>query len=202
MVLHALIRSGIRTANRKEFINLGPGHAIGEAEEGRISAHSIGVAEEFNAADGGDKGDDFDAVDVLEPFFGNGAGGNAGNGLAGAGAAAAGAGFDGVLFEVGPVGVGGARVEINGFVAIVFWALVFVGDGEEDGGSEGAAEFGAGVDGYFVFFVAGSRDGGLAGPAAVELRLDVIFGEFEAGGAVVDDAGDGFAVGFARAGGG
>ena len=53
----------------------------------------------------------------------------------------------------------GARVQVNRLVAVVLGALVLVGDGEEDGRAEGAAEFGAGVDGYLVFFVAGRCDG-------------------------------------------
>lgn len=97
--------------------------------------------------------------------------------------------------------MGGAGVEVNGLGAVVVGPLVLVGDSEEDGGAEGAAKLGAGVDGDLVLFVSGGGDGGLAGAAAVELWLDVGFGEGEAGGAVVDDAGDGLAVGFTGTGG-
>lgn len=53
----------------------------------------------------------------------------------------------------------GARVEVNGLIAIVLGSLVLVGNCEEDGRAEGAAKFGAGVDGDSVLFVAGSCDG-------------------------------------------
>jgi aspartate aminotransferase-like enzyme len=95
--------------------------------------------------------------------------------------------------------VGRAGVEVDGLVAVVLGALVLVGDGEEDGGAEGAAVLGSGVDGDAVLFVARGCYGGLARTAAVELGLDVGFGEVEVWGAVFDYAGDGFAVGLAGA---
>jgi hypothetical protein len=96
--------------------------------------------------------------------------------------------------------MGRAGVDVHGLVAVVLGALVLVHDDEADRGPEGLAEFGAGLDGYAVFLVAGRGDGALARAAAVELGLDVGFGEGHAGGWVVDDAPDGFAVGFTEAG--
>lgn len=159
-----------------------------------------GGREQVLLADAAHEGDNLDAVGQLEVFLGDGAGGDAADGLAGAAPAAARGGLDAVLFEVGPVGVGGAGVHVHGGVAVVLGALVLVEDEHADGGAEGEAGLGAGLDLYAVLLVARGRDGGLAGAAARHLRLDVGLGEGHARGAAVDDAADGATVGFAIAG--
>lgn len=195
-VLHAAPSFLVGASHRQELVDVGAGEGLGEAEEAGVGAHGVSVAEELDGADGGDKGDNLDAVGLAQPLLGDGAGGHTGNGLARTAAAAAGGGLDAVLFEVGPVGMAGTGVEVDGLVAVVLGALVLVGDGEEDWGAESEAVFGAGVDGDAVLFVSGRGDGGLAGAAAVELGLDVGFAEGEVGRAVFDDARDGLAVRF------
>lgn len=158
-----------------------------------------GGGEQVLLADAAHEGDDFDAVGQLEVFLGDGARCHAADGLAGGAAPSAGGGLHAVLFEVGPVGVGGAGEHVHGGVAVVLGALVLVEDEHADGGAQGDAGLGAGLDLHAVLFVARGRDGGLAGAAAGHLRLDVGLGEGHAGRAAVDDAADGAAVGFAIA---
>lgn len=199
-LLHALARLLVRAADGEEAVDLVAGEGVGEAEKGRVGAHGVGVAKQLDVAHGRDKGDNLDAVGLAQPLFGHGAGGDAGNRLAGGAAAAARGGLGAVLFQVGPVGVRRARVEVNRLVAVVLGPLVLVGHGEQDGRAEGAAKLGARVNRHLVLFVARRRDRRLAGAAAVELRLDVALGQGEVRRAVFDDARDGFAVGLARAG--
>lgn len=135
-VLHAAAGVFVRTADREEFVNLGLGDGLGEAEEGRVRAHAVSVVEELDVANGGDKGDNVNAVGLLEPLLSNSACSNTGDRLAGTAAAATRAGLDAVLLEVGPVSMAGARKEVDGLVAVVLGALVLVGDSEEDGRAE------------------------------------------------------------------
>ena len=118
--------------------------------------------EEVLWSDGRDECDGRGGVGEGEVFLGYACGGDAADGFAGGAAAAAGGGFDAVLFEVGEVGVRGARVPVHGGVAVVFGALVLVAHDHGDGRAEGEAEFGAGLDLDAVFFVAGGGEGGLA----------------------------------------
>lgn len=143
--------------------------------------------------------DDLDAVGEGEVLFRYRAGGDAADGFAGGAPAAAAGGFDAVFHLVGVVCVGGAGVLVHCAVAVVFWSLVFVANAQADRGTESDAEFGAGLDFNFVFFVAGGGEGALAGAAPGHLGLDVGFCEGKARGAAIDDAADGEAVGFAIA---
>jgi hypothetical protein len=94
-----------------------------ELEEGRVRARA-GVlgrwGEQVDVADGAGESDDLDTVGQLQVFLGDGAGRDTANGLARATPAAAAARLDAVLFEVGPVGVAGSRVDVHGLVAIVW----------------------------------------------------------------------------------
>lgn len=78
-------------------------------------------------------------------------------------------------------------------------ALVFIEGAESDGSAECDAIFGAGLDLDAVFFIARGGEGGLPRAPAGELRLDVGFGEVEAGWATVDHDSYAWAVGFASA---
>ena len=84
-------------------------------------------------------------------------------------------------------------------ILVVARALVFVQDAQRDRRAKRDTEFRPALDFDCVGFVSGRRDGRLAWAAACELRLDVVFGEAEAGWAVVDDGRYGAAVGFAGA---
>lgn len=87
-------------------------------------------------ADAGDEGDDVDAIGQAQVLLGDGAGGDTANCLAGAAPAAAGRGLDAVLLEVCPVGVRGARVLVDGGVAVVLGALVFIHHKQADRGAQ------------------------------------------------------------------
>lgn len=200
LVLHAAVGRVVGAAHGEELVDLFAGEVLAKAEEGGVGAHGLGVVKELDVADRGDKGDNLHPIGLLQPLLRDGTGGHARNGLARTTPAAARAGLDAVLLEVGPIRMAGAGVQVDGLVAVVLGALVLVGHGEEDGRAERAAVLDARVDRHAVLFVARRGDGGLAGAATVELGLDVGFGEGDVRGAVVDDARDGLAVGFTRAG--
>ena len=144
-LLDALLHAGggvrVRAADGEELVDAGAGEVLGEGEEGRVGGQGVGVGaalEEGDVADRGHKGDNLDAVGLGEPLLSDGAGGHAGNGLAGGAPPAAGGGLDAVLFEVCPVGVGGARVEVDGLGAVVVRALILIRHGQEYGCAQSA----------------------------------------------------------------
>lgn len=201
-LLHASRGGLVGTAHGQVGIDRLARDALQQGQERRVrrGRRVLGRRrEEVFGADAAHKGDNLDAVCQLEVFFGDCARCDAADRLAGAAPAAAGRGLDAVLFEVGPVGVRRAGVQVHGGVAIVLGALVLVEDEHADGRAQGDAAFGSGLNLNTVFFVARGRDGGLAGAAAGHLRLDVGLGEGHARRAAVDYAADRAAVGLAIA---
>ncbi|KAI6756790.1 hypothetical protein HG530_011388 [Fusarium avenaceum] len=87
--LHGSASGVIGTSYREVLIDLFTGDGLCEAEEGRVRAHGIGVTKELDVSNGGDKGDDLDAVGLLEPLLGDSTSGHASNGLASRAAATA-----------------------------------------------------------------------------------------------------------------
>jgi hypothetical protein len=116
------------------------------------------------------------------------------NSLASTASATSTAGLDAVLFQVGPVGVTGAGVQVHGAVAVVLGSLVLVHDAHANGRAQGDAKLGARLDLDLVFFIARCRDGALSRSASGHLRLDVGLCEFHARRHSVDDASDTEAV--------
>ena len=195
---------GVGTADGEVGVDFGAsdgakhGEVFGVCGGGRVGWCG---GEKVLAAYGGDEGDDLHAMREGEVFLRYSACSNPSDCFPSATPPAPTAGFDAVFLLVGVVCVARAGEHVHGAVAVVLGALVFVSDDEAYGGSEGDAEFGAGLDLHAVFLVAGGREGGLARAAARHLRLDVGFGEFHAWGAAIDYASYGEAVGFAVAGG-
>lgn len=138
-ILHLLCNGSIRAAHGKELVNLFAGEGIDKPEELGVAAERVDVVKELDLANRRHKGDNLDTVGLAQPLFSNSTGGDAGNGLAGTAAATTGGGLDSVLFEVGPVGVGGARVHVDCFRSVVFRALVFIHDCESDGRAQAYA---------------------------------------------------------------
>ena len=97
----------------------------------------------------------FRANEAALPALGDGAGGDAADGLAGGAAAAAAAGLDAVLFEVGPVGVAGARIEIG--LRVVPGALVFILDKKTNRSAESDAVLDARLKLNKIFLIALSK---------------------------------------------
>lgn len=201
-LLHAAGRGLVGAAHGQVGVDGLAGDGLQQLEEGGVGRgrRVLGRGrEQVLLADAANKGDNFDAVGEAQVLLSNGPRGDAADGLAGAAAPPARRGLDAVLFEVGPVGVRGAREAVHGGVAVVARALVLVEDEHADGGAERDAGLGARLDLHAVLFVARRRDGRLAGSAARHLRLDVGLGQGHAGRAAVDDAADGAAVGLAIA---
>ena len=84
--------------------------------------------EELLVADGGDEGDDLDAVDDPHVFFCYCSSGNTANCLAGAASTAAAARADAVLHLVCVVGVAWAGEHVHCASSVVFRSLVFILD--------------------------------------------------------------------------
>ena len=78
--------------------------------------------------------------------------------------------------------------------AIVARALVLVVDLETDRRAEGDAVFGAGEDQHLVRLIPGGGQVTLAGAPATQLRLNIVFGQLQAGGAAINDRADRLAV--------
>ena len=123
------------------------------------------------------------------------------DGLTGTAATTTAAGLDAVFLQVGEVGVTGSRVEVHRASTVVLWPLVFVANHHADGGTQGDAELGAGLDLHAVLLIPGGRQGALTGTSSSHLGLNVVLGELHARGAAIDNAADGAAVGFTIAGG-
>lgn len=93
------------------------------------------------------------------------------------------------------------RVQIHRLIPIILRPLILIQHHHRNRRAQRHPKLGARLDLHAVLLVAGRGEGGLPGAAARHLRLDVGFGEGKAGGAAVDDAAHGAAVGFAIAGG-
>lgn len=136
VVLHAARGVLVRTAHGQELVDGGTVDALQQAEVLRVRAGARvlgGRWVEVDSADAGDEGDDLDAVGQAQVLLGDGAGGDAANCLAGAAPAAAGRGLDAVLLEVRPVGVRGARVLVDGGVAVALGELILIHYTKADG---------------------------------------------------------------------
>ena len=191
----------MRAAHRQELVDPLTREVVAQAEEDRVVGQGLRRAvEEVDLTHGAHKGDDLDTVRLLQPLLRHGARSHSCDGLARTAPTSAARRLDAVLLEVRPIRMAGPRVEVDGLVAVVLRSLVLVGHGQEDGGAEGDAVLGAGVDGDEILLIAGGGDGGLTGATTVELGLDVGLAEGEVRGTVFQDAGDGFAVGLAGAG--
>lgn len=125
---------------------------------------------------------------------GDGSGGNAADGFPRAGAAASGPGANAVFRIVTEIGMRGAVGVLH--LVVGRGAVVFVADGEGNGGSQGEAVQHAAEDFHAVFFLAGGDDVALAGAAAIQFSLDVGRSEGDARRATVDDDAHSHAVGF------
>lgn len=200
VIFHLTGDVGVWAAHWEEFVDTVARHRADEVGKFRAIADelTVNVGKEMNPADTRNKCDDLHSVSLVKPFLRDSSSRDTRNRFPGGASSSTGRGLDPILGEVRPVGMARARVEIDSLTAVVTRSLVFVGDDQENGRSEGATGFDARVNSDAVFFVTRSRDGRLAWSAAVELRLDIRFGEGEAWRAVFDNATHGFAMGFSR----
>ena len=138
------------------------------------------------------------AVLLCQPFFGHRACSHGGRGQAGGRTAAATRVADAELVPVGVVGMAGAKALRNG--AVILAALVGIADQQGDGGAGGFTLVHATQDFDRVGLVALGDVAAGAGAAAVQVGLDIGLAQSHAGGAAVDHAANGRAVGFTKVG--
>ncbi|KAI6764649.1 hypothetical protein HG531_012536 [Fusarium graminearum] len=87
--LHGSTVGVVGASHGEVVVDLLTGDSLSETEEGRVSAHGVTVAKELDVSDRGDKGNDLDAIGLLEPLLSDSTGGHASNCLTGGAAATA-----------------------------------------------------------------------------------------------------------------
>ena len=157
--LHGSAGGVVGTSHGEILINLLASDSLSQAEESRVSAHGVSVAEELDVSNRCDESNDLNAVSLLEPLLSDSTSGHASNCLTGRAAATARRGLGAVLLEVSPVSMAGTGVEVDSLVAVVLWSLILVGNSQENRCAKSDAIFSARVDSDAIFLVTGGGDG-------------------------------------------
>lgn len=171
-----------------------------EVEEFRVCGSSGvlgGRGDKVLVTDGGDERDNLNAVRKTQVLLSDSTSGNTTNCLTGTAATTTAASLDTVLLEVSQICVARTRVQVHRAATVVLRSLVLVADHHANRCSQSDSEFRSRLDLDAVLFVSRGRQRALTGASTGHLGLDVVFCELHAGGAAVNDAANGAAMGFA-----